>query len=65
MHTAEPLVPGPGHLEVEIAIVKLKNYKSPGSDQFPAGLYQAGVETLVSLIHKPMTSIWNKKELPE
>jgi hypothetical protein len=32
IHTAEPLVPGPSHLEVEIAIAKLKKYKSPGSD---------------------------------
>jgi hypothetical protein len=32
VHTAEPLVLGPSHLEVEIAIAKLKKYKSPGSD---------------------------------
>jgi hypothetical protein len=31
--TAEPLVPGPNHPEVEIAIAKLKKYKSPRSDQ--------------------------------
>jgi hypothetical protein len=31
VHTAEPLVPGPSRLEVEIAIAKLKKYKSPGS----------------------------------
>jgi hypothetical protein len=29
----EPLVHPPIHLEVEIAIAKLKKYKSPGSDQ--------------------------------
>jgi hypothetical protein len=33
IHTADPLVPGPSHLEVENAIAKLKKYKSPGSDQ--------------------------------
>jgi hypothetical protein len=33
VRTAEPLVPGPSRLEVEIAIVKLEKYKSPGSDQ--------------------------------
>jgi hypothetical protein len=32
MHTAEPLVPGPIHLEIEISIAKLTNYRSPGSD---------------------------------
>jgi hypothetical protein len=32
VHTAEPLVPGPSHHEVEIAIAKLKKYKSPGSN---------------------------------
>jgi hypothetical protein len=31
IHRAEPLVPGPSHLEVEIAIAKLK--KLPGSDE--------------------------------
>jgi hypothetical protein len=38
IHTAEPLVPGPSHLEVETAIAKLKRYKSPDSDQFVAEL---------------------------
>jgi hypothetical protein len=32
VHTAEPSVPGPSRLEVEIEIAKLKKYKSPGSD---------------------------------
>jgi hypothetical protein len=45
IHTTEPLVPGPSHLEVEISIAKLKKYKSPGSDQIPAELYKAGGET--------------------
>jgi hypothetical protein len=57
MHTAEPLV------EVEIAIVKLKKYKSPDCEQVPAELIQAGDETLMSLIHKPIKCIWNKEKL--
>jgi hypothetical protein len=65
IHTAEPLVPGPSHLEVEISIAKLKKYKSSGSDQIPAELYQAGGEILVSVIHKLINSIWNKEELPD
>jgi hypothetical protein len=35
VHTAESIVPGPSRLELEIAITKLKKYKSPGSDQIP------------------------------
>jgi hypothetical protein len=33
VHSAEPLVSGPSCLEVEIAIAKLKKYKSPNSDE--------------------------------
>jgi hypothetical protein len=32
IHTAEPLVPDPSPLEVEIALAMFKRYKSPGSD---------------------------------
>jgi hypothetical protein len=49
---AEPLVPGPSSLEVEIAIAKLKNYKSPSSNQIPAELIQAGGEILLSVIQQ-------------
>jgi hypothetical protein len=62
---AEPLVTGPSHLEAEIAIAKLKKYKSPGSDQITAELIQAGGEMLLSAIHKHINSIWNKEELPD
>jgi hypothetical protein len=33
--------------------------------QIPAELYQAGGETLVYVIHKLITLIWNKEELPD
>jgi hypothetical protein len=33
IHTAEPLLPEPILIEVEIGIGKLKSYKSPGTDQ--------------------------------
>jgi hypothetical protein len=52
IHTAEPLVPGPNHLEVDISIATMKKYKSPGSGQIPPELYQVGGETLVSVIHR-------------
>jgi hypothetical protein len=51
IHSAEPLVPGPSRLEVEISIAKLKKYKSLSSDQILAELIQAGGEKLVSVIH--------------
>jgi hypothetical protein len=43
----------------------LKRYKSPGIDQIPAELIQAGGNTLLSEIHKLINCIWNKEELPE
>jgi hypothetical protein len=43
IHAAEPLVPEPSALEVELAIEKLKSHKSPGIDQIPAELIKAGV----------------------
>jgi hypothetical protein len=35
------------------------------NDQIPVELIQAGGETLVSVIHKLINSIWNKEELPD
>jgi hypothetical protein len=65
IQTAEPLVPEPSLVEVEIAIGKLKSYKSPGTDQIPAELIKAEGETLCSKIHRLISSIWNKEELPQ
>jgi hypothetical protein len=64
IHTAQPFVPEPSASEVEDAIGKLKRYKSPGVDQIPAELIQAGGETLCSEIHKLINLILKKKELP-
>jgi hypothetical protein len=64
MHTAETFVPEPSASDVEVAVGKLKRYKSPGSDQIPAELIQAGGETLRSEIHKLIKLIWNKEEFP-
>jgi hypothetical protein len=65
VHMADPLVPGPRCLKVEIATAKLKKHKSSGSDQIPIELIQAGGETLLSTIHKFVNYIWNKEELPD
>jgi hypothetical protein len=64
VHTAEPLVPGPSSLEVEIALAKLKKYKYPGSDQISAEMIQAGGKTQQSEIHKLVNSIWSNEKLP-
>jgi hypothetical protein len=60
---AEPLVPGPSRLELEVANEKLEKYKSSGSDQIPAELIQTGGEMLLSAIHKLVNPIWNKEQL--
>jgi hypothetical protein len=60
VHTAEP-----SRLEVEIAIVKLKKYKSSCSDDIPAELIQSEGEILLSSIHTLINSVWNKEELPD
>jgi hypothetical protein len=66
-HTAEPLVPHHGPLELEIAIEILKNYKSRGNYQIPAELIQKGNEIRVLWfeIHILISSMWNKEEFPE
>jgi hypothetical protein len=65
IHTAETLVPEPSAFGVEIAIEKLKRHKSTGNDQIPADLFKAGSRRIHSHIHKLISSIWNRKELPE
>jgi hypothetical protein len=62
---AEPLVPEPSLVKVEIAIGKLKSYKSLGTDQIPAEFIKEGGETLYSEIHILICSVWNKEELPQ
>jgi hypothetical protein len=65
IHTVEQLVPESSAFEVELAIEKLKNHKSPGIDQIPAELIKAGGRTIRGEIHKLIISIWNKEELPD
>ena len=65
IHTVEPLVPEPSAFEVELAIEKLKNHKSPGIDKIPAELIKAGCRKIRGEIHKLIISIWNNEELPD
>jgi hypothetical protein len=64
IHMAEPLMPEPSLVKVELAIGKLKRFKSPGTDQILAELSKAGRETC-SKIHKLIHSIWNKEKLAQ
>ena len=65
IHTVEPLVPEPSVFEFELAIEKLKNYKSPGIDQITAEMIKAGGWAICCEIHKLIISIWNKEELSD
>ena len=58
-------MPEPSAFEVELAIEKLKNHKSPVIDQIPAELIKARGSTIRGEIHKLIISIWNKEELPD
>jgi hypothetical protein len=64
IQTTEPFVPEPSISEVEVAIGKLKRYKSRGADQIPAELIQAGGGALHSEVYKLITLILNKEDLP-
>jgi hypothetical protein len=55
------LVLSPIPFEVENAIAKLTNYKSPSCDKIPTGLLQA-VEILRSEGHQIFNSVCNKEE---
>jgi hypothetical protein len=57
-------VPGPSVPKFEIAIEKLKIYKSPRTDQIPAELIKAGGKIIRSEINKRINSIRNNEELP-
>jgi hypothetical protein len=63
-HTAKLSGPAPSPSKLKMAIEKLKRYK-PGSDQILAEVIQAGGNILHSEIHKLISSIWNKEEIPQ
>jgi len=65
MHIAELLVPEPSAAEIELAIDELRSHNSPGIDQIPAELIEAGGRRICLEIHKLITSIWKKEKLSE
>ena len=50
--------------ELEMDTEKLKIHISPSTDQIQAQLIKAEGRTIHSEIHKLISSIWNKEELP-
>ena len=64
IHTAEPLVAEPSAFEFELAIQKLKIYKSAGIDQIPAELIKAVGVIIFYVIHKLITSIGISRNCP-
>jgi hypothetical protein len=65
IHTAEPLMPEPSLVEVDIAMGKLQSYKFQDTYNFPSELIKAGGEILCSEIHKFICCIWKKEKLPQ
>ena len=65
MHTVHPLVSEPSAFEVQLAIEKLKNHKSPGIVQIAAELIKEVGRTIRGEIHKLIISIWNKEDMPD
>jgi len=65
IHTAEPWIPEPSETEIEMSVKKLKNFKSPGIDNIPAELIKAGGTALIKELHKLISAIWRKEELPK
>ena len=51
--------------EVGFAIAKLKRYNLPGSGQILEEWIQEGGAILHSGIHKLISSVWNKEDLPD
>jgi len=65
IHTAEPWIPEPSEIEVEMSVKKSKIFKSPETDNIPAELIIAGGTALIKELHKLISVIWRKEELPK
>ena len=50
--------------EVEAAVKSLKKGKSPGIDNIPGELVQAGRDAVISALHKICNKIWQTRESP-
>lgn len=55
----------PTIVEIQEALKKFKNNKSPGSDQIPAEFLKQGGAQLTGQLHKIYEQIWTTEEMPE
>jgi hypothetical protein len=58
IYTAEPLLPEPSLVGVEIAVGELISYNSPGTDNIPAELIKVEGEILYSEIHTDLSALY-------
>jgi hypothetical protein len=65
INIAETLIPDRSLLDVDISIVKLERHKSSVIDYISENLIQAEFKTLRYEIHKLVSSVWYKEELPD
>jgi Reverse transcriptase (RNA-dependent DNA polymerase) len=63
--TAQPYIEEPTIREVETEILKLRNFKAPGTDNLPGELFRNGGNALCMEMHELIKRIWNDEELPE
>ncbi|CAG9835356.1 unnamed protein product [Diabrotica balteata] len=61
----EELVELPSVDEVKISIEKLRNHKSPGSDDIPAELFKHGGEQLTKVMREIVCRIWSEDQILE
>ena len=54
----------PTYHEVTLAIKRLKNNMSPGSDGIPAEYLNAGGDVLAEHLHIGLQKVWSEEELP-
>lgn len=63
--TAQPYIDEPSIDEVKNVILKLKNNKSPGSDNLPGELFKHGGNALWFQLHELILKIWNTEQVPD
>jgi hypothetical protein len=51
-------------MDVELAITKLKNFKTPGTDGLQAELFKYGGDILNKYLYKLICETWTKEETP-